>query len=139
MDDTTRPRSRRVGEEGGSPQPPPLPSKGRLTWSDVHLAMPGSGEVPGKLWGYLVSYARHYRGLTQLGLARAAEVSQQTISKVESGEICPHDSLKVRIAQALDVPTAVLFPWPSQLVQTHSGAVVWPVLVLVSSPGVSDA
>ncbi len=138
MDDTTRPRSRRVGE-GGSLPPPPLPSKGRLTWSDVNLAMPDSGEVPRALWGYLVRYARCYRGLTQGALARKAYVQQQTISKLESGATCPHDDLKVRVARALDVPTAVLFPWPSQLVQTDSGAIVWPVLMLVSSPGVSDA
>lgn len=139
MADTTRPRSRRVSEASGSSPPLPLLSKGRRTDWEVHLPIPDRWEVPGELWGYLVRYARRYRGLNQVALARAAEVTQQTVSKVEKGEICPHDNLKVRIARALDVPTAMLFPWPTQMLQTESGAIAWPVLMLVPDPGVPDA
>ncbi|QYG95803.1 helix-turn-helix transcriptional regulator (plasmid) [Iamia sp. SCSIO 61187] len=68
------------------------------------------------------------RGLTQDALAQAADVSQQTVSKIEAGRICPHDRLKARLAQALEADTADLFPWPSQLVQTTAGDVAWPAL-----------
>lgn len=90
--------------------------------------MPGRWEVPVGLWARFVRYARRYRGLSQGALARAADVSQQTISKIEAGSICPHDRLKVRLAEALDVRTADLFPWPSQLVWTAADEISWPVL-----------
>lgn len=37
--------------------------------------------------------------------------------KVEAGVICPQDGLKVRLAQALGVPTGDLFPWPNRNVE----------------------
>lgn len=96
--------------------------------------MPSRWEVPIELWASFVRYARRYRGLSQLALALAADPSQQTISKVEAGSICPHDRLKVRLAEALDVRTADLFPWPSQLVWAAAGEVAWPVLPGGRSP-----
>jgi len=69
--------------------------------------------VPVERWGALVREARRRRRLSQTALGAAAEVTQQTISKVEAGDICPHDRLKVRLAVALDVPIAELFPWPA--------------------------
>lgn len=95
MNDATRPGVRLdVAGDGGSPQP-------------------GAVDVPLGLWGALVVEARHRRRLSQCALAEAAGVTQQSISKVESGDICPHDRLKVRLAAALDVSTSELFPWPA--------------------------
>ncbi|HYI60561.1 MAG TPA: helix-turn-helix transcriptional regulator [Acidimicrobiales bacterium] len=76
------------------------------------IAPPALAEVPTDEWGMRVADARRSRRLSQLALARACGVSQQTISKVEHGEICPHDKLKLRLAAALDLPPAALFPWP---------------------------
>ena len=71
------------------------------------------GDVPIEHWAALVREARRRRRLSQTALAQAAEVTQQTISKVETGDICPHDRLKIRLAIALDLPPAELFPWPA--------------------------
>lgn len=76
------------------------------------ITPPLPAEVPVADWGARVAQARRSRRLSQLALARACDVSQQTVSKVEHGEICPHDRLKLRLAAALDVPPAALFPWP---------------------------
>lgn len=76
------------------------------------VSPPPLAEVPVGDWGRRVAQARRGRRLSQLALARACDVSQQTISKVEHGEICPHDKLKLRLSAALDLPPAALFPWP---------------------------
>lgn len=70
-------------------------------------------DIPLELWGALVHEARLTRKMSQPELAREAGVAQQTISKLERGMLCPHDKLKLRLATALDVQPAVLFPWPS--------------------------
>lgn len=79
------------------------------------ITPPALAEVPVADWGTRVAQARRSRRLSQLALARACGVSQQTISKIEHGEICPHDKLKLRLAAALDLPPAALFPWPVML------------------------
>lgn len=76
--------------------------------------------VPLELWGALVGEARRCRRMSQGALAEAAGVSQQSISKVEAGVICAHDRVKVRLAAALEVPTADLFPWPAPPVSRAS-------------------
>jgi transcriptional regulator with XRE-family HTH domain len=76
------------------------------------ISPPSVDEVPTAEWGARVGAARRSRRLSQVALAGACGVSQQTISKVEHGEICPHDKLKLRLAAALDLPPAALFPWP---------------------------
>ena len=68
-------------------------------------------EVPLTLWAALVMEARRQRKMSQTALAEAAGVTQQTISKVETADICPHDRLKLRLATALGIPPAELFPW----------------------------
>lgn len=73
----------------------------------------GRAELPLELWGALVFEARRHHRMSQCALAEAAGVTQQTISKVETGDICAHDRLKVRLAAGLQVPIAELFPWPS--------------------------
>ena len=123
MADTTRPRSRRVEGGGGGRPPDPTVDKAGL-----HLPIPGRWEVPIEVWAAFVRYARRHRDMSQAELAGASGVTQQTISKVETADICPHDRLKSRLAEALDVPTAVLFPWPTDLVRTPAGGFAWPTL-----------
>jgi len=95
MTDPTRPRGRpTTTDEGGASRPEPP-------------------EVPIQHWAALVLEARRRRRLSQTALAEASGVTQQTISKVEQADICPHDRLKLRLATALDVPPAELFPWPT--------------------------
>jgi DNA-binding XRE family transcriptional regulator len=72
-------------------------------------------DVPVELWALCVRSARRRSGLSQGELASATDVTQQTISKVEAGTICPHDALKVRLASALGLPPGALFPWPPVL------------------------
>ena len=72
-------------------------------------------EVPLEDWGARVVEARRARRLSQTALAEAAGVTQQTISKVEQGDICPHDRLKMRLAAALDLHPSELFPWPESI------------------------
>lgn len=85
--------------------------------TDSPLAVPSSSAplvppLPLAEWGARVADARRTRGLSQGRLAELCEVSQQTVSKVEHGEICPHDKLKLRLAAALAIPPSALFPWP---------------------------
>lgn len=52
-------------------------------------------------------------GLTQAQLAARCDITQQSLSQIENGETIPRDGLKLKIAQALGVPTAHLFDWTS--------------------------
>lgn len=128
MAEITRARPQGVPVEDGPQTADPPPRDGAPTEAGVRVSLLGRWEVPLELWAHFVNYARRDRGLTQAALAQAANVSQQTVSKIEAGRICPHDRLKARLAEALEVDTAVLFPWPSQLVQTAAGDVAWPAL-----------
>ena len=94
MIDTTRPRGRPNPPARDDQAPPPPP------------------EPPVEHWAALVLEARRRCRLSQTALGQAAGVTQQTISKVEQGDICPHDRLKLRLAAALGVPPGELFPWP---------------------------
>jgi DNA-binding XRE family transcriptional regulator len=53
--------------------------------------------------------------MTQTQLAELCNVTQQTISKIERGEVVPLDGLKVLLAQALRTEPWVLFSWPGQI------------------------
>lgn len=66
----------------------------------------------GRIWGARVAQRRADLGLTQSQFADVVGVAQQTISKIELGEILPHDKLKVRIAQRTGSLVTVLFAWP---------------------------
>lgn len=91
--------------------------------------MPGSPSatptVPLSEWGGRVADARRELGLSQQDLALASAVTQQTISKVERGVVCPHDKLKLRLAVALRRRPETLFPWP--LVPAFDGDAEPPV------------
>jgi DNA-binding XRE family transcriptional regulator len=94
MADPTRPHPPGVGDEPDPAHP-----------AEAHV-------VPLELWASCVRDARRRAGLSQDELARAAAVTQQTISKIETGKVCPTDGVKVRLAIALGISPAVLFPWP---------------------------
>lgn len=68
--------------------------------------------VPLSLWGALLREMRRTRGLTQPQLAEMAGLAQQSVSKIERGEACPHDQVKLQLAYALSVSPSTLFPWP---------------------------
>jgi transcriptional regulator with XRE-family HTH domain len=63
-------------------------------------------------WGARVAERRRSRGLSQADLALGCGVTQQTISKIERGEMIPLDRLKLALSSALEVHPHDLFPWP---------------------------
>ena len=66
----------------------------------------------GRHWGAQLSKRRLDLTLTQAELAEVVGVAQQTISKIEKGEIIPHDKLKLRIAQRTGSNVQTLWAWP---------------------------
>jgi DNA-binding XRE family transcriptional regulator len=54
-----------------------------------------------RLWGRNIAARRKQLRLTQLELAKAVGVTQQTISAIEHGQHGPGDALKVRLVQHL--------------------------------------
>jgi transcriptional regulator with XRE-family HTH domain len=65
-------------------------------------------------WGRRVAAARQRSGRSQQSLAHACGVTQQTVSKVERGEMLAGDRLKWALADALDVAPGELFAWPER-------------------------
>lgn len=53
---------------------------------------------------------RHERGLTQRAVAEKVGVSRGLISMVEGGNVLPYPSLRKRIARALGVNVADIWP-----------------------------
>ena len=66
------------------------------------------------LWGRRVARVRRCRSLSQTALGVRCAVTQQTISKVERGEVLPGDGLKLALADALGVLPGDLFAWPPE-------------------------
>lgn len=66
----------------------------------------------GDWWGPLVAKRREQLGLTQQELAELCSVTQQTVSKIERGQIVPRDNLKRTLSLKLATPIDQLFPWP---------------------------
>ena len=56
-----------------------------------------------------IKVARAERNLSQDELARAVEVSRNTIGSIETGRYTPSALLAFRIAEALDRPVTTLF------------------------------
>jgi transcriptional regulator with XRE-family HTH domain len=54
-------------------------------------------------------YLRQRRNLTQIELAKAANISQSTIAQLESGKKEPSLSTLTKLAKALDVHIAIFF------------------------------
>ncbi len=61
-------------------------------------------------WGERVRNARKAANLTQQDLSEMVACHPTTISDIEVGRTLPSDPLKVRLARALDVDPAELFP-----------------------------
>lgn len=53
---------------------------------------------------------RRSRTISQANLAHLVDVSQQTLSKYESGRLVPSFDMKVRIAAVLGAPVNDIFP-----------------------------
>lgn len=64
------------------------------------------------IWGEEVAKRRASLEFTQAQLAHLCDVKQQTISKIEAGDMIPSDQLKVTIARSLLTNPADLFVWP---------------------------
>lgn len=64
-------------------------------------------------WGANVRDRREHLELTQVDLAVLCAITQQTVSKIESGGMIPLDRLKIVLAQKLCTTPAALFPWPA--------------------------
>lgn len=69
-------------------------------------------ETLAERWGSKIEARRVELGFTQTQLASLCDVTQQTISKVEAGQMIPHDRLKAVIADRLMVEPGELFNWP---------------------------
>ena len=59
-------------------------------------------------FGRAVRFARLRRGMRQLDLAQAAQVSRSTIGHIERGSVDPSLSIQERIARALEMTPAQL-------------------------------
>src|ERR1700676_4440499 len=75
--------------------PPPLPDFQRRAAAMIPATQ---GFAPRLRWW------RARRGLSQLQLAGAAEISQRHLSFLESGRTAPSREMVLRLAAALDVP-----------------------------------
>lgn len=69
--------------------------------------------IPLERWGMALRLARENLRMTQEELGERTGVSQQAISKVERGIVCPNDRTKVMLARALGADVGVLFGWPA--------------------------
>ena len=63
----------------------------------------------GRRLGTRLRVARAEHDLSQEQLARAADVSRQTISSIETGQYCPSTLLALRLAHILEEPFETLF------------------------------
>jgi DNA-binding XRE family transcriptional regulator len=62
-----------------------------------------------------LKYFRQLRGWTQTELAYHANVHPQTISSIETGYLQPRETLKRKIANALEIPVEKIFDIISML------------------------
>jgi transcriptional regulator with XRE-family HTH domain len=60
-------------------------------------------EKDGLAWGKTVEHLRSLRGWKQEGLARAAGISNSSLSDYERGKIDPSDAVRARVEEALGV------------------------------------
>lgn len=61
-------------------------------------------------WGRNIKAGREALGLKQYELARLLDVSQASLCRWETGQNCPTDAHKLRIATALHQDVRQLFP-----------------------------
>ena len=65
----------------------------------------------GLVWGDRVRFERQLRCWTQPQLARIAGVTQPQVSRIENGAVAVTHATLSRIARALTIPGAELFPF----------------------------
>jgi transcriptional regulator with XRE-family HTH domain len=75
-----------------------------------------------EVWGSAVAARRKELGFSQEFVANQCEVTQQTISKIESGRLIPMDALKIRLANTLGTTPGELFAWPPMEHLVHEAA-----------------
>lgn len=63
------------------------------------------------IWGKRLADHRKAAGLTQAELGRRVGISDGQVSRLEAGKHEPPTALRIRLAEALVVPTATLFPY----------------------------
>lgn len=73
---------------------------------------PAPPPVPLKDWGANVRTARRSLRMTQAELGQTIGVTQQTISKMENGEIDTSSEKKLALATLFQIGPHLLFPWP---------------------------
>lgn len=73
--------------------------------------MPPSKTDTSLTWGAGVKALRGLHNITQVQLAEQADTSQVTISRIELGARQISDSLRLRIARALNTDPYALFPY----------------------------
>lgn len=64
-------------------------------------------------WAERMRKRRKDLGLTQCQIAELVDVTQTTVSLWENGKNMPSDTMKWRLAAALGMRIADLFPWPA--------------------------
>lgn len=65
-----------------------------------------------KAWGAALKEKRDELTLTREQLAQLAATTQQTIARIEHGQLNPRDYTKVAIARSLGCETEDIFAWP---------------------------
>lgn len=69
-------------------------------------------------WGRNIAEARRRLGMSQTELGNAIplqnKMSAHTVSRWERGITAPSDENRIRLAEILGVPVAILFPYPEQ-------------------------
>ncbi len=72
-------------------------------------------------WGRRITRFRKFKGLSQTELAERLseqlrrEVPQTVISRFELGKRLPTEAHRIALARVLEVPIAVLFPYPDDV------------------------
>lgn len=64
-----------------------------------------------------LSEARGVAGMTQEELARASDVSRQTIGAIEKGDYNPSTVLALRLSRSLGTPVNELFWLPEEVIE----------------------
>lgn len=65
-------------------------------------------------WGQRLKDRRLEIGKSQFALAVQVGVTPAAVAQWEQGATTPRDSLKPRIAEALEMTTSELFAWPEE-------------------------